>query len=358
MSSPVYLFRQTDGKDLAAMAAGAARLLAETPLLEVVQEKDLTGIKLTFGEAGNRGYPPPRLVREVVEAVRRRGAHPFLTETNTLYNGRRKNSVDHLTLAREHGFSFETIGAPIIIGDGLIGREAFEVVLSSRLVPRAHLAPTVRDMHSLVGIAHLTGHLLCGFGGAIKNIGMGLANRAGKLDMHSIVSPVVHAETCILCLRCLEACATDAIHEGPDSAIIDPKRCTGCADCLAVCPTGAIRIDWSRDSRRVQEKMAEYAGAVAGAMAGRVAYLNLLHSVTKHCDCLGEAPQRIAPDVGIAAAQDPVALDQASLDLVRAAAGEDPFRRTWPETDPEAQIRHAAEIGLGNRDYELVELLP
>jgi uncharacterized Fe-S center protein len=207
MSSQVYLFRLTDWKDLEPAAAGVARLLAETPLLDVVQEGDLTGIKLTFGEAGNRTYPPPRLVREVADAVRRRGARPFLTETNTLYNGRRKNSVDHLALAREHGFTFETIGAPIILGDGLAGRESFEVVLPSKLVPIVHLSPAVRDMHSLIAIAHLTGHLLCGFGGAIKNTGMGLANRAGKLDMHSVVSPSVHADTCIQCLRCLQACA-------------------------------------------------------------------------------------------------------------------------------------------------------
>ncbi|MBD3236518.1 MAG: DUF362 domain-containing protein [Candidatus Eisenbacteria bacterium] len=356
MSSTVYLFRHTDWKDLEAAAGGAARLLSETDLLELVEADDLTGVKLTFGEAGNQTYPPPRLVREIVDLLRQRGARPFLTETNTLYNGRRKNSVDHLTVAREHGFDFDAIGAPIILGDGLTGREGFALVRSSGLVPVAHLSPAVRDMHSLVGIAHLTGHLLTGFGGAIKNLGMGLANRAGKLDMHSAVSPTVDEESCILCLRCLEACAADAITEAPQSAVIDAKRCTGCADCLAVCPTGAIRIDWSRDSLRVQQKMAEYADAVREAMGGRALYLNLLQSVTKHCDCLGEPPERIAPDVGVAASRDPVALDQASLDLVREAAGEDVFRRVWPETDPEAQIRHGEEIGLGKRAYDLREL--
>jgi hypothetical protein len=296
------------------------------------------------------------LVRELVAALQRRGAWPFLTETNTLYAGRRRNSLDHLQVAREHGFTHEAIDAPILLGDGLLGRDVMDVPLGGPEVETAHLVPLLRDVDFLVGLAHLTGHLLCGFGGAIKNIGMGLANRAGKLFMHSVVHPMVREEKCTLCLACQEACAPGAITAGTLAVTIDGERCTGCAECLAVCPTAAITIDWSSDSDRVQRRLAEYALAVQRTVGGRVAFVSLLHGISTHCDCMGQPSDRIAPDIGIAAAFDPVALDQASVDLAVQAAGNDPFRRAWPGVNWEVQLDHAARIGLGSRSYDLIEL--
>ncbi len=358
MPSTVYLLRFTDWKDLAAASRCFQRLLGETPLLDGVRAHDRVAVKLTFGEAGNTGHPPAALVRDLVTALHRRDARPFLTETNTLYNGRRRNSLDHLEVAREHGFTHETIGAPIILGDGLLGREVFDVPIRGKIVKVAHLVPTVRDAHSLVGLAHLTGHLLCGFGGAIKNIGMGLANRAGKLEMHSGVSPVVSAEKCTLCLTCVEACAAGAITPGTQAVAIDAGLCTGCAECLAVCPSGAVGIDWSSNSAHVQESLAEYAGAVVQSFAGRTIFITLLNHVSTHCDCMGPTPDCISPDVGMAAATDPVALDQACVDLVIQAAGHDPFRRAWPEVDWGVQLRHAERAGVGQRAYEIAEVAP
>jgi len=355
MSSRVYLQRIKDWKDFAGVVVSFRNLLEKSKILDMVRADRPAAIKLTFGEAGNQGHPPVSLVRELVVALRARGGHPFLTETNTLYNGRRKNALDHLEVAREHGFAFENVGAPILFGDGLLGRETFDVTLPSDDVPVAHLVPTVRDTDSLVGLAHATGHLLTGFGGAIKNIGMGLASRVGKLEMHSVVSPLVREEQCILCLACIGACAHEAIRRGETAVAIDGQRCTGCAECLAVCPTGAIGIDWSKDSRRVQERMAEYALAVCRVLEPRIAFVNLLNHISDHCDCIGPTPNLIAPDIGIALSRDPVALDQATLDLVREAAGGDPFRAAWPEADAEAQLAHAEAIALGSRHYELVE---
>jgi uncharacterized protein len=355
MTPQVYLLRVADWKDLAPVSRDFADFLRATDLLAGAHERHLAAVKLTFGEAGNAGYPPPVLVRELVLALRERGARPFLTETNTLYNGQRKNSVDHLQLAHEHGFGIDAIGAPIVLGDGLVGREQWEVPVAGVHLKRAHLVPTLRDTDFLVGLAHATGHLLTGYGGAIKNIGMGLANRAGKLQMHSIVSPVVHEEQCTLCGACAAACAAGAITLGATAAVIDAELCTGCAECLAVCPTGAVSIDWSGDSQRVQELLAEYALAVLSALSGRAVFVNLLRHISKHCDCLGATPDLIAPDLGILASPDPVALDQATLDLVRQASGGDPFRAAWPEVDPEVQIRHGERIGLGHREYRLIE---
>lgn len=356
MQAEVYLLRVTDWKDSEEVARGFASFLRGTDLLGGVHDRQLAGVKLTFGEEGNTGYPPPPIVREIVSALRERGARPFLTETNTLYSGRRKNSVDHLELARDHGFGAEAVGAPIILGDGLLGREEWQAPVAGQHLKRAHLAPILRDLEFLVGLAHATGHLLTGYGGAIKNIAMGLANRAGKLEMHSSVSPTVREDRCTLCGRCVAACAPGAMSLGPSAATIDAELCTGCAECLAVCPTGAVGIDWNSGSVRVQELMAEYAAAVVGAVAGRAVFVNLLHQVTRHCDCLGEAPEVIAAEVGIAASRDPVALDQASLDLLREASGGDPFRAAWPEADPEVQIRHAERVGLGLRAYRVKEM--
>jgi uncharacterized Fe-S center protein len=328
MAARVYLLRIPNWKDLEAVTRSLAALLRDSDLLAGVCDRHLAAVKLTFGEEGNQAYPPPR----------------------------RKNSVEHLTLAREHGFTDAAIGAPIVLGDGLLGRESWDVPVAGVHLQRAHLSPTLRDIDFLVGIAHVTGHLLTGYGGAIKNVGMGLASRAGKLAMHSIVSPTVRGDRCTLCGRCATACAADAITLGAAAAEIDARLCTGCAECLAVCPTGAIGIDWSNDSRIVQERMAEYALAVTEAVSGRRAFVNLLYHVSKHCDCLGETPDRIADDQGILAANDPVALDQASLDVIREASGRDPFRDTWPEADPEAQMCHGERIGLGERAYRLVEI--
>jgi len=356
MRSQVYLLRITDWKEIAPLTQPFGEFLRATQLCDRAPEGALAAIKLTFGEAGNQGHPPPPLVRALVEHLRERDLQPFLTETNTLYNGRRKNSVEHLQVAAEHGFTPDTITAPILLGDGLLGREQWDAPVTGRRLQRAHLVPTVRDAGFLVGLAHLTGHLLTGFGGAIKNIGMGLASRPGKLEMHSVVSPLVNAEACTLCRRCERACASGALSMGERAAVVDGALCTGCAECLAVCPTGAIGIDWSKDSVRVQELMAEYALAVVQALEHRCVFVNLIHHVSKHCDCIGPTPELIAPDVGIAASCDPVALDQASLDLIRGQGGGDPILAAWPETDPEAQIRHGEQIGLGSRAYELVEM--
>ena len=375
MASPVYLLRIADWKNLDLVAERLRDLLARAPLLDGARSGHPAAVKLTFGEKGNTAYPPVRLVREVVSALGKRGARPFLTETNTLYHGQRKNALDHLELARQHGFTHESVGAPIILGDGVLGRDVHEFPLGGPHVKTAHLAPVLRDCEFLVSLAHVTGHLLVGFGGAMKNIGMGLAGRAGKLEMHRIVRPVVEPGKCTACLRCVAACAANAITPprskarakaggaaGPNlratrsrAVTIDASLCTGCADCLAVCPSGAISINWSDDSQQVQERIAEYALAVSKMMANRLAYINLLNHISDHCDCLGATPRLISPDIGIAASLDPVALDQASIDLVRAASGGDAFGQAWPKADCEAQLRHAETIGLGNRAYEVVE---
>jgi uncharacterized Fe-S center protein len=356
MPSKVYFCRIEDWGDPKYVAGRFAEMLAKMPLLDEVRERDLVGIKLTFGEAGNTGHAPPPLIRQLVKAIRKRGGRPFVTETNTLYNGRRKNAVEHLKVAREHGFTHASLDAPIILGDGILGRENYDVAVAGKHVQMAHLAPSVRDMDFLVAVAHMTGHMVEGFGGALKNVGMGLASRAGKLDQHSAVSPFIDDELCILCHACFDVCPVDAISEEHGSALVDRTTCIGCADCIAVCPTNAMKIDWSREALQVQEATVEYALAVVRALSGRAAFVNLLNHISRDCDCMGPTKDILAPDLGIVASADPVAVDQASVDLVNRAAGEDAFRRAWPRIDPLAQTRHAEALGLGSSDYALEEL--
>lgn len=356
MAAQVYLARIADWQSHARVAEQFARMLTQLPELAALPENELVGIKLTFGDTGNTGYPPPPLIREIVQAIRHRGSAPFLTETNTLYRGRRMNSISHLELARVHGFTHEAIGAPIVISDGVRGREGFDQEIDGKWTKIAHLAPAVRDMGYLISVAHMTGHMVTGFGGALKNLGMGLATRAGKLAQHSNVSPSVKPASCTLCRRCFAHCPVDAISERAGKAHIATEICIGCADCIAVCPEGAIAIDWERESAQVQEVMVEYAAAVHQALDGRMLCINTLNHITRHCDCIGLTKDPLVPDIGIIASGDPVALDQASWDLVREAGGGDVFRTAWPELDPEIQLRHGVEMGLGGGDYTLLEL--
>ncbi len=356
MKPKVYFAERRDFSTLEDVANDVRKLVRESGVLEGIHSGDFVAIKLTFGEEGNRGYPKPPLVRALVEEIKARGGRPFLTETNTLYHGRRKNALDHMALAREHGFTLEATGAPIIFGDGLLGRDAIERPAPGPLVQRAWLSPVLKDIDFLVGLAHLTGHIVEGIGGAIKNLGMGLASRAGKLAQHSVLSPTIEPERCIACGRCEEVCPEHAISHRGDYYEIDRNTCVGCAECLGVCPTGAVRIDWSRETGAVQRKTAEYAKAVVEAVKGRAAFVNILHHITKNCDCLGAEPEFIAPDAGLAASLDPVALDAASTDIVIQRAGRDVFSEAWPDVDWRTQIRHADQIGLGSREYDLVEI--
>jgi len=356
MAAEVYFSRIPNWSDETLVLRGLTALLEQSALLHPIADRQIVGIKLTFGEAGNTGHPPAAVIRQIVDHLCRRGARPLLTETNTLYHGRRQNAIDHLELAREHGFTHETVGAPIILSDGLLGRESLTVAVNGQRVQEAHLAPVVRDVDFLVVVSHLTGHLVHGFGGALKNLGMGLASRAGKLAQHSAVSPIVEAQKCTRCLTCFGVCPAEAITDTGQAAEISPDVCIGCAECLAVCPSGAITIDWSRQSAHVQETTAEYALAVQQAVRGRFVFVNLLNHISRHCDCMGHTPDCLTPDIGIAASSDPVAIDQASYDLACRAAGRDVFREAWREVDPEVQLGHAERIGLGNRSYNLREV--
>jgi len=278
-----------------------------------------------------------------------------LSDTNTLYRGERLNSKDHLKLALEHGFTKQATGVDVIIPDDTKKENVAEIQINQRLIKTAKIARLFMDSDALFAINHFKGHILSGFGGALKNIGMGCATREGKLAQHCDVAPVVYTDKCTGCGECEIVCPAGAIRIKNKKSVVDSSKCTGCASCLAACPTMAMFID-IKAGDKVQEKMAEYSYAVLKEKKNKSGFINFAVKINKECDCWAMENPRIAPDVGILASSDPVSIDKASLDLVVRACGQDIFKAAHPEQDGTKQLYYAQKLGLGNLDYELIEL--
>ncbi len=334
----------------------------------LIQEGDLTAVKLHFGERGNDTYVSPVFVRQVVDKVKEGRGRPFLTDTAALYGGSRQDAVGHLLTAIEHGFDYSVAGAPLIISDGLRGGNSIEVEIGKKHIKRAKIAGDVAAADSMIVVSHFKGHSMAGFGGAIKNLGMGCASPSGKADQHYASKPAVVEDKCKWCGRCVRLCPKSAAVLEEGKAWIDPEKCVGCGACLGVCPEEAIDLDWNKMPGFI-ERIVEYAfGAVSGK-DGRVGFINFVINVTPDCDCVPWSDAPIVPDVGILASKDPVAIDAASLDLVNAqqgfvtsallshhGKGEDKFRGLWPKVDGSRQISYGEEIGLGSSRYRLIEI--
>ena len=307
------------------------------------------GIKVHVGEKGNVTFVPAEFARVGVRFLKQKGARPFLFETNTLYYGQRGNTIDHLKLAAEHGFGSENVGAPLLIADGIRGESSLDVPVKGEIIKQANVGSLIPEIPVVLGFSHFKGHMLTGFGATIKNFSMGCAARGGKLQIHSLSKPWIDVERCTSCGECQKRCPADAIETKGKDFVIVRAKCTGCAGCIGVCPARAVRIKWNEASESASQKMAEYALA---ALSGKEAfYVNFLINITKECDCLGKKMEPIHEDVGILASRDPVAVDQACLDMVEEEIGS-----AHPEVDPAVQLVHGERIGLGKRDYELEEL--
>ena len=346
-----------------------AKLLTLAGLSQTVSEGDLTAIKIHFGEKGNHTYIRPVFARRVVEEIKKLGATPFLTDSSTLYPGQRKEAVSALTCAIENGFGYSCVGAPLVISDGLRGVTETEVAIEGELLKKTYIGTEIVEADSIVAMTHFKCHELTGFGGAIKNLGMGCASRKGKLVQHSTVAPKVSEKYCTGCGICLKSCAHDAIAVIEGKAIIDPTLCAGCSRCITVCPIKAINIQWNAAADLVMRKMAEYAKGALTGKDGKAIYINFITQVSPACDCYGYSDAPIVNDIGICASTDPVAIDQACADLVNGARGNegsalqsghepggDKFRGVWPEIPWEVQLEHGEKIGLGSRVYELVRV--
>ncbi len=345
------------------------RLLEKADLQGRLNNGDLVAVKIHFGERGNHTFVRPIFVRRVVEEIKRWGGMPFLTDSSTLYPGERKEAVSALTCAIENGFAYAVVNAPLIMLDGLRGQTAVEVPIPGELLKKVSIGSEIIEADALVTVTHFKCHELTGFGGALKNLGMGCSSRSGKMVQHSTVAPKVAEKFCNGCGGCLKACAHEAIAMIEGKAKIDPEQCVGCSRCITACQQKAITIQWNEASDLVMQKMAEHAlGAVAGK-GHKTVYLNFITQVSPACDCYGHADAPIVNDIGICASTDPVALDQACADLVNNARGNadtalksghepggDKFRGVYPDIDWEVQLEHAEKIGLGSRAYDLIKI--
>lgn len=365
---PVF-FSDLRGNIKGIMLEKVRELLHRGEVVDKIKANDLVAIKLHFGERGNTGYVRPVFIRWIVDTIKGCGAKPFLTDTNTLYTGSRYESVSHMTTAFENGFDYSVVDAPIIIADGIRGNASVTVRIDKPIYREVSIAHDIFTADAIIGVGHFTGHELSGFAGALKNLAMGCSSRGGKLQQHSSVAPRVKTGRCTGCEACIAICQQGAIAMFNDKARIHPQKCVGCGECLSVCPEGAIQFRWDNDAALFQKKMAEYAyGAIAGKR-DKAIFLNFLTQVSPACDCLGHSDAAIVGDIGVLCSCDPVAIDQASVDLVNAqpgnersrlnnhlAPGEDKFRALYPQIDWAVQLHYAEEIGLGSRKYDLIPI--
>ena len=345
------------------------RLFRKAGLTEILTKEDLVAVKLHVGEEGCTTYVRPDFVRVIVDEITTVGAQPFLAETNTLYHGLRSTSIGHLKLAALHGFTEANTGAPLIVCDGLTGQNFCEVRIDQSHCQEAFIASDIARANALVSVAHFKLHLATGFGGAIKNVAMGCASMTGKLAQHCNVRPFVDAKKCTLCGRCSDVCRYGAVRLEEKAAVLNDSICTGCAECIAVCPTEAIRVKWDATSRDLQERMIEYLYAVVRGKEGKMGYLNFVTDVTPGCDCMPFSDAPIVPDIGILASLDPIAIDQASIDLVNQSrgfentalqesfqSGDDKVRAVYPDIAWEVQLQYGEQLGLGYRSYRLIRI--
>ncbi len=356
MKSKVFFLPVKESEGPQAVVRNVKILTEKSDCLDFISKGDSVALKLHFGEEGNTGFVKPESVKVISDFLLQRGASPFLSETNTLYKGQRTNSRDHLVLAARHGFSRETMGVEVVIPDDSQKENAAGVQIDQKFIKKAMIARVFVDADALVGINHFKGHMMTGFGGALKNLGMGCATREGKLMQHSDVSPVVYERKCTGCGECEKICPASAIAIVNHKSVINGLQCIGCASCIAACPFSAIDVNWESGGKLMQEKMIEYASAVLKGKKGRGAFFNFAVKITKECDCLAKDDPRVAPDIGILASRDPVSIDKASFDLVQKACGKDIFREVHPNRDAKRQLEYAWELGLGQLDYELIEL--
>ncbi len=330
-------------------------------------------IKMHFGELGNLAYLRPNYAKAVADLVKENNGLPFLTDCNTLYPGSRKHALEHLDCANINGFNTITTGCQIIIGDGLRGTDDIAVpVRNGEYCKEAYIGRAVMDADIFISLSHFKGHEMTGFGGAIKNIGMGCGSRAGKMIQHNAGKPHVDAELCRNCKRCGKECGSDAISYESGKAVIHQDICKGCGRCIGACAFDAISNDNADANEILGCKMSEYTMAVVDGRPNF--HISLITDVSPNCDCHGENDAPILPNIGMLASFDPVALDQACVDLCQKAepirnsqlgdnmAHEhfhdhgDVFHNSNPNVAWKETLEHAEKIGLGSREYELITM--
>ena len=358
---------------------GPADKLKKLIIKAGISQLDLSGkfvaVKMHFGELGNMSFLRPNYAKAVADTVSSFGGKPFLTDCNTMYPGSRKNAIEHLYCAWENGFTPLSAGCPVIIGDGLKGTDDISVPVSGgEYIKEAKIGRAIMDADVFISLTHFKGHEMTGFGGAIKNIGMGCGSRAGKKDQHSNGKSTIDPAKCRGCKRCLRECANNALHfnETTKKMEVQLSNCVGCGRCIGACNFDAIDFEQDAAIKELNCRMAEYAKAV---IDGRPNFhISVIRDVSPLCDCHAGNDVPILPNIGMFASFDPLALDQACVDAclkekplpgtmlterleeLAKTGGDrhDHFENTNPNTEYKTCLEHAEKIGLGSREYELI----
>jgi uncharacterized Fe-S center protein len=358
LASKVYFTKAAVNEGEQVLSEKARKLFKVGKFASCFKANDFTAVKVHVGEHKNNTYIKAPCLKGLVAELLALKTKPFITDTSTLYTGRRHNAIDHTILATERGFSVEGLGIPFLAPDGLFGTTEIAVKIEGELDNEVLIAADIVRCQSVLSVAHFTGHIAACAGATLKTLGMGCASRKGKMRQHSALKPHVKDDKCMRCGECHRYCPADAITLDQVQAHIDKDKCIGCAECVAVCRFDAIAYDWQQENDTLQKSVAEHALGVVKGKEGRVAFFNFVMSVTKDCDCFDRTDMpKIVEDIGILASTDPVAIDKAAIDLVEKRGGKNlPALIGDPKLDWHAQIAHAEKIGLGSAVYELIEV--
>ncbi len=351
------------------------KLITKAGIEDIDFNGKFVAIKIHFGEAGNLAFLRPNFAKVVVDKVKELGGKPFLTDCNTLYVGKRKHALEHMETAYENGFSPFQTGCHVIIADGLKGTdEALIPVEGAEYVKEAKIGQAIADADIIISLSHFKGHEMTGFGGAIKNLGMGCGSRAGKMEMHNAGKPFANHDKCIGCGKCKQICAHNAITIDSKKATIHDDICKGCGRCIGVCPVDAVQVKWDEAIPVLNKKMAEYTKAVVDGKPHF--HISLAMDISPNCDCHAENDLAVIPNVGLFASYDLVAIDQAAADkcnqmpimpgsvlaesklktFTEPTPDNDHFKHVHPTTEWKSCLEHAQKLGLGTTDYELIEI--
>ncbi|MDJ0810421.1 MAG: DUF362 domain-containing protein [Desulfobacterales bacterium] len=365
MASKVYFWNLRTSMKMP-YAKRIKRLIKRSGVFAPIESKSLVALKVHFGEAGTTGHIAPIWIRPIVALLVKAGARPFLADTNTLYTGQRYEGVSHALVAARHGFDPNVLGAPVVIADGIRSQNAREVAIAGKHFETCSIAGDFVDADVLVTLNHFKGHLLGGFGGALKNLAMGCATVKGKMQQHCDMGPTIIAKNCTGCGSCVAACLHEALSLEEEKATLDEDACVGCGACMHACEYGAMQIEWKENTPLFLERMVEYAAAALASQEIK-AHITFVTNVSPGCDCEGHSDAPICPDLGVLVSSDPVAVDQAALDLVNQApphhpsalpkgikAGDDKFMAVYPDIDGTHALAYGESMGLGTRAYERV----
>lgn len=351
MTQKVYLAQISENTHQAKQAAFVKVLGALRPVMQY-KEDEFIPIKLTIGDSACMHHMSPQLVKLVIDIIRAQGCRPFLFDTSVIYHGQRQNAVDHINLAYAKGFQGAALGAPFIVADGLLGHDGREYEINAAHIKTIRVPSFVGILENLVVLSHATGHIFSGFAGAIKNVAMGMSCRPTKQVQHSSLKPSIAEEKCTACGVCIRSCPVDAIAFGPrEKAVIDADTCIGCGECLCACRFEAVLVNWDEEMDVFCSRMVEVAKGILSRFRKKV-FITFAYEITQECDCISTKDDLlISPDIGILASQDPLALDQATADLMKDTFGFLKEHQAYRD-----MFRYAQKVGLGSLEYELVKV--